>query len=450
MLYVDFGMHIQLSEHFTFGKLLKFTFPSILMMIFTSIYTVVDGIFVSNFVGKTSFAAVNLVMPILMLCAAFGFMIGSGGSALVAKFLGEGKKEKANETFSLLIYFSIIIGILLATLAFVFMDKIVALLKADGQLAKDAVFYARIVVICGPIYILQNLFQSFLIVAERPKMGLALTIAAGLTNMILDAVFVGILRWGLMGAALATCIAQLIGGIIPLVYFIISKKSTIRLGKFVWSSYSIFKTCTNGLSELVTNIAMSLVSILYNFQLIKIAGEDGIASFGALMYVSYIFVSLFLGYGIGSAPIISYHYGAENTSELKNLFKKDIAIISISGIAIFVLSEVLTIPLAKIFASYDETLFQMIKRAFRLYSFAYLLCGFNIIGSSFFTALNNGIVSAVISFLRTLVFEVAAIFILPIFLKLDGIWLSGVAAEIFSFTVTLICILALRKKYGYF
>ncbi|MCR5698399.1 MAG: polysaccharide biosynthesis C-terminal domain-containing protein, partial [Treponemataceae bacterium] len=250
-------MHIQLSEHFTFGKLLRFTFPSIMMMIFTSIYSVVDGIFVSNFVGKTSFAAVNLVMPVLMLCASLGFMIGTGGSALVAMLLGEGKKEKANETFSLLIYVSLIMGIVIATLAFIFMDKIVVLLKAEGQLARDAVFYARIVVVCGPVFILQNIFQSFLIVAERPKMGLALTIAAGLTNMVLDALFVGILKWGLMGAALATCIAQTVGGLIPLFYFIAPNKSPLRLGKFVWSGYSIFKTCTNGSSELVTNIAMS-------------------------------------------------------------------------------------------------------------------------------------------------------------------------------------------------
>ncbi|MBR6913975.1 MAG: MATE family efflux transporter [Treponema sp.] len=442
-------MNIQLSDHFTFGRLLRFTFPSIGMMIFTSLYSVVDGFFVSNFAGKTSFAAVNLIIPVLMISSSLGFMIGAGGSALVAMLFGAGKKEKANQVFSLLVFMNIILGIIITILAFLLMEKIVIRFGAEGKLLEDAVLYGRIVISCCTMYMLQSSFQTFLIVAEKPKMGLFLTVSAGLTNMILDAVFVGVFKWGLVGAAVATCISQIVGGAIPLVYFLCPNKTSLKIGKFVWNGKAILKTFSNGSSELVSNIAMSVVSILYNLQLLKIAGENGIATYGVLMYVNFIFISLILGYGIGRSPIVSYHYGAENTAELKNLFKKDVILIFASGIILFLIAEFFGPSFARIFTGGDSELFAMSKNAFFIFSFVYFFVGFSILGSSFFTALNNGLISALISFLRTLVFQATAISILPIFLGLNGIWLSEVVAEIASFGVTVLCMILCRKRYGY-
>ncbi|WP_147633935.1 MATE family efflux transporter [Treponema pectinovorum] len=434
-------MTIQLSEHFTFSKLLRFTLPSILMMIFTSLYSVVDGIFVSNFVGKTTFAAVNLIMPVLMLIAGFGFMIGTGGSALISFTLGREKKEKANKIFSMLVYFNILLAANICTICFIFMKKIGIILGADGELLGNAVLYGRILVASGIAYCLQNCFQSFLIVAERPKLALSLTIVAGLTNMILDAVFIVVLKWGLEGAAVATVISQCVGGIIPLFYFILPNKTTLRLGKPTIDFRSLVNTCANGSSELVSSIASSVVGITFNFQLLKFAGETGVAAYGALMYVSFIFAAVFLGYGIGRAPIVSFHYGAGNKNEVRNLFQKEILIIVVVNISMFIISKLMAYPFAKLFGSYDKELFKIIYRAFKFYSFAYLLSEANYCASSFFTALNNGFISALISFIRTFIFQIISVLILPIFFGLDGIWLSGISAEFLTFIVVTICVI---------
>ncbi|MCR5028624.1 MAG: MATE family efflux transporter [Fibrobacter sp.] len=440
---------IQLSDHFTFGRLLRFTWPSILLMFFASIYSIVDGIFVSNFVGKTSFAAVNLIMPVLMLIAAAGVMIGAGGSALVAKYLGEQRKKRANQVFSMLIYVALAFGIVASVTASVFMGEIVTFLGAEGEFYSDAVLYGRIAALGGIAFILQHAFYSFLVVAERPKMGFGITVIAGVMNIALDALFILVFDWGLFGAALATALSQSMGGFIPLVFFFAPNKTNLRLGKACFNRRDLVKTLTNGSSELVSNIAMSVVSILYNYQLIKMAGDTGVAAYGALMYTSYIFITFFMGYAFGRAPIVSYHYGAGNTDELKNLFKKDCTIIGIGSVLLTVASELMALPLAKIFGGYDPELFAMIKRSIAIYSFAYLLMGFNMAGSSFFTALNNGPVSAAISFLRTLVFEVIAVLTLPVLLGLDGIWASGIVAEIASFIFTASCIFIFRKRYKY-
>lgn len=442
-------MSIQLSDHFTFGRLLRFTIPSIIMMIFTSIYSVVDALFVSNFVGKTSFAAVNLITPVLVITSSVGFMIGSGGSARVAMLLGERKTKDANLVFSMLIYVTGIFGIILSILGFIFMDKIAAFLGAEGKLSQDAAFYGRLLICACPFFMMQNIFQSFLVVAEKPKMGLVLTIGAGITNIILDALFIVIFKWGLLGAALATCISQVLGGGIPLLYFCFPNKTALRFGKFVMQMRELFKACTNGSSELVTNISVAFVSILYNYQLVKIAGENGIASYGALMYVSCIFAAVFIGYGIGTAPVISYHYGAENKDEVKNLLKKNMIFAAVSGIVLFLVSEMLSSPVAKIFTGYDDDLFEITKRAFVLYSFSYIFAGLNTIASAFFTALNNGFVSALISFSRTFVFNIVFVFLLPMFFSLDGIWLCCACAEICTLIISLICVIMNKKKYGY-
>lgn len=442
-------MDIKLSDHFTFGRLIRFTLPSIGMMVFTSIYSVVEGIFVSNFVGKTAFAGLNLIMPVIMMLSAVGFMLGTGGTALVARFLGEDDRKRANETFSLLIYVLIGLGLVISAVAMIFMRKIATALGAEGELLENAILYGRI--LCGTLtlFMLQTSFQTFLSAAERPVMGFVLTVSAGITNMALDALFVAVFKWGLVGAAAATCMSQVVGGLVPLVYFFSPNKSALRLGKAKWNGVILFKTFTNGSSELLSNIAMSIVSILYNLQLIRFAGENGIAAYGCLMYVGFIFAAVFLGWGIGTSPIVSYHYGAENRAELQNLYKKNLLAMGVFGLAMFVSAEALSVPFSRLFTGYDEELFALTKRAFHLYSFSFLLTGFNMFGSLFFTALNNGLVSALISFMRTLVFQVLCVFILPALLGIDGIWLSGISYEILSAAVVAVCLVKFRKRYGY-
>ena len=430
-------MKIQLSDHFTYKMLLRFVLPSIIMMVFTSIYGVVDGLFVSNFVGKTPFAAVNLVMPFIMVFGGIGFMFGTGGSALVAKTMGEGDDKKANEIFSMVVVASLILSAVLTALGITFMPAIATLLGASGQLHDDSVLYGRIFVAGLPFYILQYEFQCLFPTAGKPHMGLWVTIAAGITNMVLDALFVAVFRWGA------------VGGGIPLVYFMCRNGSSLRLSKFSFDFKAIIKTCVNGSSEFMSSVAFSLVGMLYNSQLMRYAGEDGIAAYGVLMYVGMIFNAIFIGYSVGTSPIVSYHYGAGNKQELKGLLKKSTIITSVVAVFMLAAGELLSYPLSEIFVSYDAELLEMTGHAFKIYSLAFLLCGFSIYGSSFFTALGNGLISALIAFLRTLVFQVAAVIVLPLLWGLDGIWWSIVAAEIMSVIVTSAFLIFERKKYGY-
>ena len=442
-------MKIQLSDHFTYGKLARFTIPSIVMMIFTSIYGVVDGIFVSNYVGKTAFAAVNLIMPCLMIFGALGFMIGTGGSALISKTMGEGKREKANELFSMLILLSAAAAAVLTVLGIALMRPVAILLGAEGAMVEDCVVYGRILMVTLVPFILQNEFQSFCVAAERPRLGLAVTVAAGLTNMVLDALFVAVFRWGIVGAAWATSISQLVGGVIPFVYFLLPNSSALRLRRFRFDGRALFRSCTNGSSELVSNLSMSLVNMLYNFQLMRVAGEDGVAAYGVIMYVNFIFVGVFLGYSFGVAPVVSYHYGAGNEGELKSLFRKSLTIIALCAAVLTAAAEGLAGPLSGIFVSYDAGLYEMTRRGFMIYSASFLFMGFNMFGSSFFTALNDGLVSALISFLRAFLFQVGAILVLPALLGIDGVWLAVVTAELLALTVTVTCLVKNKKKYQY-
>lgn len=442
-------MHIQLSDHFNYSKLLRFSFPSIIMLVFTSVYGVVDGFFVSNFVGKTPFTAVNFIMPFLMILGSLGFMFGTGGGALIAKTMGEGKREKANQMFSLIIYTSAISGVVVAVLGIIFIRPLAAALGAQGQLLEDSVVYGRIILLAIPAYILQYEFQCLFATAEKPAIGLWVTIGAGLTNMILDALFVAGFSWGLEGAALATSLSQCVGGIVPLIYFARPNQSLLRLGRTKFDGGTLAKTCLNGSSELMSNISMSIVSMLYNIQLLKYAGEDGVAAYGVLMYVSLIFQAVFLGYSMGTAPIIGYHYGAGNHGELKGLLRRSSVLIGIFAAAMFVAAFVLAKPLAFIFVGYDEGLLNLTIHAFSIFSFSFLFSGYAIFGSFFFTALGDGVTSAAISFLRTLVFQIAAVLILPLLFKVDGIWISIVVSEVMAVVVT-ICFLRLKqKKYRY-
>ncbi len=440
---------IQLSDHFNFQRLLGFTFPSIIMMVFTSIYGVVDGFFVSNYVGKTPFAAVNFIMPLLIILGCAGFMFGTGGSALIAKNMGEGNMKKANELFSLIVYAAVACGILLMVLGLIFIRPVALLMGAKGQLLEDSVLYGNIILIAQPFFILQYEFQCLFATAEKPKFGLYVTVASGVTNMILDAIFVAIFHWGLVGAAAATAFSQFVGGVIPLIYFARKNSSQLQLGTCKFDGRALLKTCTNGSSELISSISASVVGMLYNIQLMKYAGENGVAAYGVLMYVSMIFQAIFIGYSVGGAPIVGYHYGAQNYDELKNLRKKSIILINIFSILMFMAGQILAKPLSLIFVSYDRELLEMTIHAFTIFSFSFLLSGFSIFSSSFFTALNDGLTSALISFLRTMVFQSSTVMIFPMFWALDGIWISIVAAEVMATVVIILLLIGKQKKYHY-
>lgn len=442
-------MKITLSDHFTYKNLIRFTLPSIAMMIFTSIYGVVDGFFVSNFVGKTPFAAVNIIYPFIMILGSVGFMFGTGGSALIARYMGEDNIKKAKRTFSLIVYVSLCLGFVLSAMGIIFIRPIASLLGAEGKLLEDAVTYGRIILMANPAFILQMEFQSFFITAEKPQLGLFATIGAGVTNMLMDWILVGVLPFGLVGAATATALSQVVGGVVPLVYFILPNKSLLRLGKTKYDGKSLLKTCTNGSSELMSQISMSLVSMIYNFQLLKYAGESGVAAYGVLMYVCLVFLGVFIGYTIGTAPVISYNFGAQNHPELKNLLKKSLIIIGSVSVAMVILAEFLATPLSLLFVGYDKELLEITSNAFVISSFSFLFSGFAIYFSGFFTALNDGLTSAILSFMRTLVFQISAILILPLIFGLDGIWMSFIVSDGLAVITGIIFIIAKKKKYHY-
>lgn len=440
---------IRLSDHFSYSKLLRFTLPSICMMVFTSIYGVVDGLFVSNFAGKTPFAAVNLVMPFIMILGGMGFMIGTGGTALVSKLMGEGKKDEANSTFSMMVLFTLLLGIVLSAVGFLTMRPVSYFLGATDAMIDDCVLYGRIVTGFTFAFMLQNVFQSFFIAAEKPRLGLIVTVAAGVTNMVLDALFIAVFNWGVAGAAIATGLSQCVGGVLPLIYFLRPNDSLLRMRPTSLRLRPILQACGNGSSELMSNISSSLVGMLYNFQLMHLIGEDGVSAYGVLMYVQFIFVAIFIGYSIGCAPVVSFHFGAQNHSELKSLLRKSTLLMASGGVLLTIAARLLAAPLARLFVGYDAGLFELTSHAFRLFSWSFLLAGFNIFVSGFFTALNNGAISAAISFLRTLVFQTSSVLILPLLLDVDGIWWAITVAEIFAFLISLMFLYLKRNKYHY-
>ena len=437
------------SGHYNYHRLLRFTFPSIVMLVFTSIYGVVDGFFVSNFVGKTPFAAVNFIYPLLIMLGSVGFMFGTGGTALISKTMGEGDFKKANETFSMLVWTSAILGVVLAALGFFLLRPVASAMGAEGEMLAGCELYGGIILLSLPFYVLQYEFQCLFATAGKPKLGLFVTVAAGVTNMALDALFTAVLPWGLVGAAAATALSQLVGGVIPLIYFGRKKSSLLRLTRFRFDFCALAKACGNGSSEFLSSVSGSLVSMLYNIQLLKYAGENGVAAYGVLMYVNMIFLAIFIGYSVGVAPVIGFQYGAGNRAELHSLLKKSLTIIGGTAVLMFAAGELLAEPLTLLYVGYDAELLALTLRAFSIFSLSFLLAGFSIFGSAFFTALNNGAVSAVISFLRTLVFQIFAVLTFPLLWDIDGIWLSIVGAEVMAVVVTVIFLFAKRKKYGY-
>lgn len=441
---------IQLSDHFTYGKLLRFTLPSIVMMVFTSIYSVVDGFFISNFAGKTAFAALNLIWPFLMILGGMGFMIGTGGTALVSRYLGAGQKERARRYFSMLVEFTALLGLILTAIGLIFMEPIARFLGATEEMIPDCVLYGRIVIAFNVAFMFQNVFQSFLVAAEKPRLGLVATVSAGVTNMVLDALLVGVFRWGLAGAALATGLSQTVGAVIPMVFFLNRENgSALHFSFTPMEAHPLLQACGNGASELMSNISGSIAAMVYNFQLLKFLGEDGVSAYGVIMYVGFIFVAIFVGYSIGSAPIISFHFGAENREELKNMFRKSYLLMAVWGIAMALAAYLLAGPLAKLFVGYDRQLCELTVHAMRLHCLAFLFTGANIFTSSLFTALNDGTVSAAVSFARSMVLQIATVLLLPGLMGPDGLWLAALATDTCALVINICVLGGNRKKYGY-
>lgn len=441
---------IQLSDHFTYGKLLRFTLPPIVMMVFTSIYSVVDGFFISNFAGKTAFAALNLIWPFLMILGGMGFMIGTGGTALVSRYLGAGQKERARRYFSMLVEFTAVLGLILTAIGLIFMEPIARFLGATEEMIPDCVLYGRIVIAFNVAFMFQNVFQSFLVAAEKPRLGLVATVSAGVTNMVLDALLVGVFRWGLAGAALATGLSQTVGAVIPMVFFLNRENgSALHFSFTPMEAHPLLQACGNGASELMSNISGSIAAMVYNFQLLKFLGEDGVSAYGVIMYVGFIFVAIFVGYSIGSAPIISFHFGAENREELKNMFRKSYLLMAVWGIAMALAAYLLAGPLARLFVGYDRQLCELTVHAMRLHCLAFLFTGANIFTSSLFTALNDGTVSAAVSFARSMVLQIATVLLLPGLMGPDGLWLAALATDTCALVIDICVLGGNRKKYGY-
>ena len=437
------------SQHLTYRKIIRYTIPPVIMMIFTSLYSVVDGLFLSNFAGKEPFAAVSFIMPYLMMFNATGFMFGTGGSALIAKRLGEKKPKEANEIFTTLIVFSVFTGIFFAVLGSMFLKPVILMQGAEGELLYNSLKYGQIYLLGVPACIIQFEFEALYSTSGKSKMGLYSTVISGLTNIALDALFLGVFSWGIVGAAVATVISQYIGGIIPITYYGRKNKSLLRLVRCKLRFKEMIKVCTNGSSEMVNNISISIVSLLYNVQLLKYAGDDGIAAYGIMMYINFLFTAVFWGYVSGMSPAISFNYGAKNHKELHSLLKKSLVILTLTSIFMFLSSITLAAPITKIFVNYDNHLLDITIRGFYMFSFLFLFSGLAIFSSSFFTSLNNGLVSAIISFSRVFLFQIPSVIILPHIWGLDGIWISVVVAEILTVLMGGIFGIAYRKKYKY-
>ena len=440
---------VQLSDHFDYRTLIRFTIPSVLMMVISSVYSIVDGLFVSNFAGSDGFAAVNLMMPIAMMISCIGFMAGAGGSALISKTLGEQEAEKAREQFSLIIYLIIGFSLVIGVTVFLLVPQIARMMGAEGAIYDNCVIYGRILISALPAFMLQILFQNFLVVAEKPQMGMVIAISSGVTNIVLDALFIAVFQWGVAGAAIATMLGQTIGGIVPLGYFLLKKNHLLWFTKFKFRWETLKRTCVNGFSAFIGNASNSLVGIVFNLRLMDLMGSDGVVAYGVVMYVTYIVTGVFMGYSTGIAPVFSYNLGSGNAEEIKGLLKRSLVSIAVSALVLVAFVQIFARGLAAIFVSYDENLMILTTTAIRLFNISFLVAGFNIFAAAFFAALNNGVVSSILSLSRTLVFTLGCLFILPAVIGNNGIWLSVTFAEVFSVLVAGYYVVKNREKYQY-
>jgi len=444
-------MKIELQGHYGYGRLVRTMLPSIATMIVSSIYSIADGLFVSNYAGSTAFAAMNIIWPGIQILAVFGLMVGAGGSALVSKTLGEGDQDKACRIFSMLTRITMLAGIAMAFLFFILMKPLTWVLGAEGGMIQMATTYGRIIVITLPLYMIQMMFQPFFMVAEKPELGTQISIICGVVNIVLDALFIIVFRLGLIGAALGTAISIATGGLFSLIWFLSKRNKThLQFRKNVKTEWKhVGKSCSNGLSEYVGNVALSVVSICYNLQLMKYIGESGVAAYGILMYLGFVFAAVFIGYNLSVTQIIAFNYGERNHTELRSLLHKSIILISVGGVIMTTVAETAAAPLARFFVGYDESICILTIRAIRIYMLSFLICGLNMFASAWFTALNNGIISAISAFVRTFIFELGCVFILPTFFGVDGIWNAVNVAEVCALLFSAFLITAFSKKYGY-
>ena len=445
------GIFADMDGHYGYRRILKAMWPMVLMLMVTSVYSIVDGWFISNYAGSTAFAAMNIIWPALAIVSALGLMIGAGGSALVSKTFGEENPEKANRIFTMLIRITFVVGVAISVLLIILMKPLAVALGAEGEMIRPAVIYGIILTLAMPVYMLQMAFQPFFMTAEKPKLGTMTSIACGLANILLDFLFVAVFGWGLTGAAVATAASFLIGGVIPLVFFASRRNDTVlrfvRGSRYDW--HAVRQSCLNGLSEFVGNISFNIMAICYNLQLMRYIGENGVSAYGILMYVGFIFGSIFIGYNMGISQVIAFNYGAGNKAELRSMLKKSFVLIGICSLAITLAVQLLASPLSRLFVGYDQELCALTEHALHIYMNSFLICGFNMFASAWFTALNNGPVSAAAAFTRTLVFELGCVFALPPILGIDGIWMAVNFAEVLALILSLALIFGFRKRYGY-
>lgn len=441
-------MQNDISKEFTLPSLIKFTLPTIVMLVFVASYTIVDGIFVSRFVGTTALSAMNIVFPLINILIGLGIMMGTGGSAIIGRKLGEGKEEEARSAFTLVTVFSIIVGLVISALCFLFIQPLSILLGADENLLPYCIAYGRIMMAFYTVSVVQTLFQTLFITAGKPQLGLWLNVAAGLANILFDYVFIVLLDMGIAGAAWGTVSGFLIGGIPALVYFA-KPRTVLYFVKPRWNGRIILQTMTNGSSEMVTNAAMAITTLLFNLAMMELLGEDGVAAITIVLYAQFLFSSAYLGFASGAAPVFSYNYGNRNIPQLKWLFKTCLCIILISSVVCFAFSYLMAVPTIAIFTPKESNTYAITLYGYKIFVWNFLFAGINIFASSFFTALSNGKVSAMISFLRTFVFVAGSILLLPKFLGIDGIWLAVPVAEAVTVLVALFLLAINRKHYHY-
>ena len=419
------------------------------MMLFTSMYGVVDGLYLSHFSGKEAFAAITLIIPLPLLIGAWAYMIGAGGSAVIAKAIASDRQKDANEYFSFLVLISVLGSILLAGIGEIFLEPCAKLLGANDEMLPFCMTYGRILIAAVPLYVLQNVFQSFLTVAEHPKIGLAINLVSAFLNMALNFVFIRITNEVVTAVALATVVSQFVGGITPFVFFVRSKSTTLRFGRPHMPMSLLGPVFANGVSEFVSEIFHPLASVMYNYKLMELTGLNGVAAYGVLMNVGFLFGSVFLGFAVGSAPLFTYKYEREDHDELHSLFIKSTISVVLMGFLLYGVACMIEGPFAAEFFGGDELLITMTEEAFALHSLSYMVMGLAVFASAFFTAIHDSRVSFLISFLRTLLFEVLAILLLPMLFDLNGVWAASLTSEVLTLLVTVGLLISKKEKYQY-
>lgn len=434
-----------IGREFGFFSLLKFALPSVIMMMVMGLYSMVDSMFVSRFVSTNALSAINVVYPVINLLIGLGVMLASGGSAVIAAKMGAGKTDEARRDFSMIVTIGLASSIVIAVAGLIFIRPIVTFLGASELLVDYAVTYLAIILMFAPANMLQMLFQMFFVTAGRPGLGLTFIIGAGLVNAVLDYVFIVPLGMGIAGAALATGIGYLIPAAAGLIFFF-GKKKELYFTKPKFSAAVLGSSCSNGSSEMVSNLSMAVVTLVFNRIMMNLAGEDGVAAVTIVMYAQFLLSSIFMGFSLGVQPVISFHHGAGNRRNLKGIYRHCIVFIAIAAVSVFAVAMTLGPTLTTIFTPKDTNVWTLAVRGFMILPFCFLLEGFSIYASAAFTALGDGKTSALISFLRTFLFILTGLLTLPLAFGIDGVWLAVPVAELCSVLVVIGCVLWHKAK----